>query len=124
MKSFATILFALLASVDIATSALAADDNVRLVELDAYWAEVSRAVREGDFEAYKATCHEEGVLVSGSKQMSQPLAKALARWKPEFADTKAGKIKANVEFRFAQRFQRPRLERRSQRCEFDTRQWR
>ena len=77
--------------------------QTRLRELDAYWAEVSRAVNEGDFEAYTATCHAEGVLVSGSKQTSQPLAKALARWKQDFTDTRSGKVKASVEFRFSRR---------------------
>lgn len=77
--------------------------RARLAELDAYWAEVSRAVREGDFDAYAATCHPEGVLVSGSKQMSQPLATALARWKKDFIDTREGKVGANVEFRFSRR---------------------
>lgn len=82
---------------------LAANDEARLRALDAYWAEVSRAVHEGDFEGYQATCHAEGVLVSGVKRTSQPLAKALAHWKPGFADTKSGKIQAKVEFRFSQR---------------------
>ena len=52
--------------------------KTRLAELDAYWAIVSKAVNTGDFETYAATCHPEGVLVSGGKQMSQPLAAALA----------------------------------------------
>ncbi len=34
---------------------------------------------------------------------SQPLATALERWKPGFDDTKAGRAKASVEFRFSQR---------------------
>ena len=80
-----------------------ADDQARLRELDAYWAEVSRSVREGDFDAYKATCHDEGVLVTGIRGKSQPLSEALARWKQEFDDTKAGKIKASVTFRFSRR---------------------
>ena len=75
----------------------------RIQELDALWFEVSRSIKAGDFEAYKATCHEDGVLVSGSKKTSYPLSKALARWKKEFDDTKAGKMKASVEFRFRQR---------------------
>ncbi|MEZ5323540.1 MAG: hypothetical protein R3F19_00520 [Verrucomicrobiales bacterium] len=75
----------------------------RLTELDAYWAEVSRAVQAGDFEGYAATCHEEGVLVAGTKGTSYPLATALEKWKQGFADTKSGKIKASVEFRFSQR---------------------
>ena len=88
-------------------SLIAADDATspsRLAQLDAYWAEVSRSVREGDFEGYQATCHERGVLVSGSKESSVPLSKALARWKQGFLDTKSGKIKSDVKFRFSQRF--------------------
>ena len=73
-------------------------------ELDAYWAEVSRAVKEGDFEAYKATCHPDAVLVSGSKKESYPLAKALVRWKKEFDDTKSGDRKSSAKFRFSSRY--------------------
>ena len=79
------------------------DEEARLAELDSYWAKVSRAVNKGDFKAYAATCHEEGILVSGNKKTSHPLAQALARWKQEFDDTKAGKVKSSVVFRFSQR---------------------
>jgi len=79
------------------------ETTTRLKELDEYWAIVSRAVNEGDFETYQKTCHPEGVLVSGNKRMSQPLAVALARWKKEFTDTKAGTRKSSVEFRFSKR---------------------
>ncbi len=81
-----------------------ADTTARLAELNAYWKEVSRAVSEGDFEGYKATCHDEGVLVSGVNQTSYPLTQALARWKQGFLDTRSGKMKASVEFRFRQRW--------------------
>jgi len=94
------ILSAILLAAPLAT---AAEDASRLAPLNGYWAEVSRTVREGDFEGYKATCHGEGVLVSGIKKTSQPLAKALERWEQDFVDTKAGKVKGNVEFRFSQR---------------------
>ena len=94
------VLLAILVGLPLA----AADaDTERLKELDAFWAKISRAVKEGDFESYKSTCHTEGVLVAGIKKMSQPLSKALERWKHEFDDTKSGKIKASVEFRFSQR---------------------
>ena len=86
-----------------AASFAAGDEQARLAGLDAYWAEVSRAVAAGDFEAYRATCHPEGILVSGNKRTSQPLSEALARWKKDFTDTKSGKVKASVEFRFSQR---------------------
>lgn len=75
----------------------------RIRELDALWAKVSKAVNEGDFEAYKSTCHSKGVLVSGIRGYSQPLSKALARWKKEFDATKAGAMQASVTFRFSQR---------------------
>lgn len=94
----ASFLFALFSSLPIS-----ANESERLSELDAYWAEVSRAIREGDFEGYKATCHEEGVLVSGAKKASYPLTKALAGWKQGIDDTKAGKNQASVAFRFSQR---------------------
>ncbi|MFK7850782.1 MAG: family 16 glycoside hydrolase [Akkermansiaceae bacterium] len=76
----------------------------RVKQLDAYWAEVSRAVNEGDFEAYEATCHPKAVLVSGTKKTSYPLAQALLRWNKEFEDTKAGEISASVDFRFSKRY--------------------
>jgi len=82
---------------------LADPGQVRLAELDAYWAEVSRAVREGDFKAYTATCHPEGVLISGRREYSQPLATALARWQKDFADTREGRVKATADFRFSKR---------------------
>ena len=103
MKLTLTICIAALAPSFGSVSAVTADDEARLAELDAYWAEVSRAVKAGDFEGYKATCHEEGVLVSGTKEQSQPLSDALARWKKDFAATKSGKLRATVEFRFSQR---------------------
>ncbi|NNC89627.1 MAG: DUF4440 domain-containing protein [Akkermansiaceae bacterium] len=86
-----------------AAPAGADEKDPRLADLDAYWAEISRTVREGDFAAYAATCHPEAVLVSGSKKTSYPLTTALARWKKEFDDTKAGRRTSSVEFRFSQR---------------------
>ena len=72
-------------------------------ELDEYWNQVSQAVRTGDLEAYRATCHPDGVLISGKAKKSELLSQALIRWGSEFADTKAGKMKASVEFRFSRR---------------------
>ena len=98
-------IFALLSLLNHTQEAFASqEEKARLAELDAYWAKVSRAVREGDFEGYKATCHEKGVLVSGTKKTSYPLSEALVRWEKDFTATKAGEIKAKVEFRFSQQF--------------------
>jgi len=86
------------------TATYADDEKQRLAELDAYWTKVSRSVGEGDFADYSSTCHPKAVLVSGNKKTSYPLADALKRWKVEFDDTKAGKRKSSVTFRFAHRY--------------------
>ncbi len=94
------------AAMAFAQSSLAADqvsEGDRLKQLDSFWAGVSQAVAAGDFAAYQATCHPEGVLVSGSKKTTESLADALKRWKSGFDDTRAGKMKASVQFKFSQR---------------------
>ena len=77
--------------------------EVKEHELDEYWKRVALAVRTGDLEGYRATCHPDGVLVSGKAKKSELLSDALLRWGKEFADTRAGKMKAQVEFRFSDR---------------------
>ena len=97
------VLFLIIVSIASTTPTAQEDDSERRQELNAYWALVSKAVREGDYEAYKATCHPNGVLVSGSHRTSYSLSKALQRWKPGFDETRSGKLKSKVEFRFNQR---------------------
>ena len=91
--------------VCLSTSGLNDDKQADKVtsQLNEYWMEVSRTVREGDFAGYSTTCDPQGILVSGSKQKSYPLTEALAKWKQGFEDTKAKRMKASVEFRFSQR---------------------
>lgn len=81
------------------------NDSLRLAELDTFWAEVSRTVHEGDFESYKATYHEDAVVVftTGKNKASMSITKALVNWKQDFIDSKAGKTQNSVEFRFSQR---------------------
>ena len=71
-------------------------------ELDSYWAEVSRTVREGDFEGYAELYHPDAVLVAGGSG-TYPIARALAGWKQGFDDTREGRAKAGVEFRLTER---------------------
>lgn len=80
-----------------------AEEEITYSSLDAFWAEVSRTVAEGDFAGYASTYHPDAVLVSGFKQASYPIASALKGWKQGFLDTKAGKMEASVEFLFTQR---------------------
>ena len=72
-------------------------------ELDDYWAEVSRTVEEGDFEGYSQLYHPDAVLVSLGSGASYPIARALEGWEQGFLDTRAGRVKASVAFRFTQR---------------------
>ncbi len=72
-------------------------------ELDAYWSQVSKTVAEGDFAGYGALYHPDAVLANETQAKSYPIATALEGWKSGFDDTKAGRIKASVSFRFTQR---------------------
>jgi len=74
-----------------------------VAELDAYWAELSRTVADGDYEGYARLYHPDAVLVSLGSQSSYPIAQALAGWKQGFLDTQAGNAEAGVAFRFTQR---------------------
>ena len=79
-------------------------DELRKTEIDkTYWSVISRTVKEGDFDGYSATCHENAVLVTtgGENKRSYPMTVALARWKQGFANTKQGKQMDNVSFRFS-----------------------
>ena len=78
-------------------------NSTRIAELDDYWAEVSRCVNEGDFDGYKATFHKDAVFVSGPGNKAYPVSDALKKWKQDFTDTKSGKTKATVQFRFSRR---------------------
>ena len=77
--------------------------DVQHPELDAYWTESSRSVREGDFEAYADSYHEDAVLVNGIRGTSYAISEALDGWKQGFDDTRDGKMSASVEFRFSER---------------------
>jgi ketosteroid isomerase-like protein len=101
MNRLASLIVAFLFAFGLAAPLTAAEPPARLTELDAFWREASRTVREGDFAGYKATYHEDAVLVS--LKDSVPIGNALARWKPGFDNTKAGKMKASVQFKFAKR---------------------
>ena len=79
------------------------NDNLRLLELNKYWDEVSQTINKGDFEGYAATFHKDAVLVTGIRNKAYPIATALAGWKKDFDDTKAGLRKSSVEFRFNRR---------------------
>lgn len=80
-------------------------DSMRVAELNHYWSELSRTVREGNFAGYAATYHQDAVCVftTGQKKYTNPIDVQLDLWRPGFTDTKSGKTKSNVAFRFSQR---------------------
>jgi len=109
-QTWLSLVVFLMVAVGSGSGLLAAEDDAktaqaeeRIAELDKLWAKVSASVAAGDFEGYKSTCHDEGVLVAGTSKKSVPLSKALADWQQGFVDTKEGKMKASVAFRFGQR---------------------
>lgn len=85
------------------TTSIVSPSDVQHTELDAYWAESSRTVREGDFEAYADSYHEDAVLVNGIRGTSYAISEALDGWKEGFDDTRDGKMTAAVDFRFSER---------------------
>lgn len=81
-------------------------DSIRMAEIDqTYWNEIARTVNEGDFEGYKAVCDKNAILVVsiGNNKRSEPMTVALEHWKQGFLNTKNGKTKDTVTFRFSQR---------------------
>lgn len=77
----------------------------RIQELNAYWENLAKTVADGDFEGYGDGYHKDAVIVfaSGKNKTSVPIKKALAGWKQGFSDTKNGKNRSHVAFRFSQR---------------------
>jgi len=86
-----------------ATSTLAEETALSNGEIDRLWAEMSRAVREGDYQALTAAYHPEAVLVNGYQNTCYPISAAFEQWKQGLLDTKAGRMRASVSTRFTQR---------------------
>ena len=86
-------------------SAQTEKDTQRLAELDAYWTQLSKTVKEGDYKGYGDMYHPDAVVIfaSGKNKSSMPIANALAGWKKGFDETKAGNRNDTAEFRFSQR---------------------
>lgn len=101
----ALVLLCMIPTLAAAQTNKPAADSVRIAELNRYWATVARTVREGDFEGYAATYHQDAVCVftTGKNKRTAPIETQLAQWKKDFVDTKAGKTRNQVEFRFTQR---------------------
>jgi hypothetical protein len=84
---------------------LAAQVDPIEAELDAFWAEVSRTVAEGDLEGMRATYHPDAIHVpwDSTSYTIQPISKAGDNLPESTARTRAGLQQPNVEFRFTSR---------------------
>ena len=69
-------------------------------ELQQFWQDAAKTVISGDFDGYAATFAQDAILVSDIAKTSYPISQALSRWQKGFNETKAGKIKAGVSFKF------------------------
>lgn len=80
-------------------------DSTRTAALDRYWKQLAKTVKEGDYAGYKALYHPDAVIVfaGGKNKASMSISQAMDSWQSIFDDTKAGKIKVAVDFRFSQR---------------------
>lgn len=102
MKSLKNAGFFLAAALMWCSTATAQELSTSL-ELDLFWAEVARTVREGDFESYRKTYHPDAIVVSNLSNSSEPIAEALANWESGFTQTREGKNSVSLEFRFTHR---------------------
>ncbi len=110
MKKTIYLSFLLLLLFSISTKGISQNktnqDSLRISEINrTYWDEISRTVHSGDFKGYEALCDKNAVLVVsiGKNKRSVPMTVALENWKQGFLDTKNGKTKDSVAFRFSQR---------------------
>lgn len=72
-------------------------------ELNAFWNESERTVREGDFQAYAALYHPDAVLVRSGSGDSVPIGTALTGWREGFEQTARGEAAAELEIRIGTR---------------------
>ena len=81
-------------------------DSIEL-ELDQFWAEVSRTVAEGDFEGMQATYHPDAILVfegrDSDSYRTRIMTTSLGPSEAGTADTREGRKVVGVEFRFSSR---------------------
>ena len=94
-----------LSETKLVDSAIVIQESTRIQELNAYWKNLAKTVANGDFERYADGYHKDAVIVftSGKNKTSVSIKKALAGWKQGFTDTRKGRNRSSVEFRFSQR---------------------
>lgn len=72
-------------------------------ELDALWADVSRAVATGDPDLYLSTYHPDAIFVSARRGITRTVAEDVDANRSAWNDTRDGRARRSVEFRFSER---------------------
>ena len=72
-------------------------------ELDALWADVSRAVATGDADLYLSTYHPDAIFVSARRGITRTVAEDVEANRAAWNDTRDGRARRTVEFRFTER---------------------
>lgn len=72
-------------------------------ELDALWADVAQAVATGDSKLYLSTYHPDAIFVSARRGITRTIVDDVEANQSAWADTREGRARRSVEFRFTQR---------------------
>jgi hypothetical protein len=72
-------------------------------ELDALWARVAQSVATGDPDLYLSTYHPDAIFVSERRGITRTVAEDVEANRAAWADTRAGRARRSVEFRFTDR---------------------
>ena len=72
-------------------------------ELDALWARVAESVATGDPDLYLSTYHPDAIFVSERRGITRTIAEDVEANRVAWDDTREGRARRSVEFRFTQR---------------------
>lgn len=95
------LLFALLALVPIPAHAQVS------AELDTLWARVAESVAAGDPDLYLSTYHPDAIFVSARRGITRTVAEDVEANRAAWDDTREGRARRSVEFRFTERLHGP-----------------
>lgn len=71
--------------------------------IDALWARVAQSVATGDPELYLSTYHPDAIFVSERRGITRTIAEDVEANRSAWNDTREGRARRSVEFRFTQR---------------------
>jgi len=76
-------------------------------ELDVLWARVAQSVATGDPDLYLSTYHPDAIFVSARRGITRTVAEDVEANRATWNDTREGRARRSVEFRFTERLHSP-----------------